>query len=163
MRKYIKNLGISGLSLGWVALEIIKCKERSSIYETKNSLIVKQEEVLRVYEKWMDVFQKGKLISRYFFDNGFHKVAIYGLGRLGKQLYDEMIISEIDVVYVIDNVYGLTNKFYGRTPCVHPESELPEADLIIITIPGEKKQIHAQLCKKVSCPVKSMEDILFVI
>ena len=54
MRRYMENLGISGLGLGWTALEIIKCKERSSIYETKNSLIDKQEEVLRIYEKWRD-------------------------------------------------------------------------------------------------------------
>lgn len=129
-----------------------------------NNLIIRQEEVLRTYEKWMNTIQDNHMISEYLFENHYYNIAIYGLGRIGKQLYKEMISSRVEVSYIIDQKYNsIVNQYYNQAPCYHPNDKLPITDLIIVTIPSEAGEIITDLKKKVVCPVKSINDILFVL
>lgn len=161
MRK--ASIGAFALAIGFVTSKINEDRKNLKEQEKMINLISKQEEVLKTYEKWMEICQKGQSISNYLVKNKYSNVAIYGLGRLGKQLYRELICSDINVEYVIDRSCRQKGELYGQTLCCHPEEKLKETELIIITVPSEAKEIGIQLRKKVTCPVKSINEILFVI
>lgn len=142
--------------------KIFEDKRKNEICEKKDYLIFKQERVLTTYEKWIRLYQNKRLLSDYLLENNYYEIAIYGLGRLGKQLYEELLVCGVSVAYVIDQNYGKENKSYKGTFCYRPEDKLPKVDLIIVTIPSEEKDIIAMLRKKVTYPIKSINDILFV-
>ncbi len=139
--------------------------DRKYLRERKkqNEQIAKREAVLCTYEQWIGAFQNKQYIPEYLYKNDYHKVAVYGLGRLGKQLYKELAVSDIEVVYTIDLAYGGDGRFYNQIPCFHPDDDLPETDLIIVTIPGEAREIIPRLRGKVTCQVKSINELLFVL
>lgn len=125
--------------------------------------IVKREAVLNTYERWVDKFIKKQTISEYLLRKGYCHVAIYGMGRIGKHLLREFKDSDIKLDYIIDQKIGKTAKYYRDVPCFDNESDLPNTDIIIVTISGESEEIISKLRKKVKWPVKSINDILFVL
>lgn len=143
--------------------KIVADKNKLKSFEEKESVIYKQEEVIKVYERWVDVYQNKHSLLDYFIKNDYQQIAIYGLGRIGKSIYNEVRPSSVDIAYVVDQKYCVENEFYEDTPCFGPGNELPKVDLIIVTIPGEAREITAFLKSKVNCPVKSINDVLFVI
>lgn len=128
----------------------------------KEKLIYKQEEVIRTYNKWMDHFREKKTIESFLLNNQFNTVAVYGIGRLGKQLYHELINSKVCVSYIIDQKAQL-DRTYDRVRCYSPDENLPEVDMIIVTVPGEDNFIISQLKKGNKCQVRSIKEILFVL
>lgn len=151
------------VSMEWMIIKLRRDKKFLKIYEQQEQLIYKQERVLNVYERWIAASQDEKNISDYLLRHNYHNVAIYGLGRLGKQLYNELVNSEINVPYVIDQNYSIDQKYYNQIYCYHPEDKLPFVDLVIVTVPGEEKEIVSWLKKKSVGSVKTMNDLLFVI
>lgn len=138
-------------------------KSKLEICEKQNYLNHKYEQTLITYKKWIEAFQNNKTIADYLLENKYHKIAVYGFGRLGKQLYEELLISRIQVEYVIDRNRGIENKLDDGIGYYHPDDELPNVDLIIVTIPDEAKGIIDHLREKTECPIKSIDDLLFVI
>lgn len=131
--------------------------------EEKDCEIVKREAVLNTYEKWVEMLIKNKMISTYLSSHGYHHAAIYGMGRIGKHLWKEFHSSDVSIDFVIDKKISEQAEYYGDVRCFAPESEFPCTDIIIVTVPGEAGQVINQLRKKVRCPVKSIDDILFVL
>ena len=162
--KYKKHLeGVVILIITYIIIKIRKDKKILKTYEKQKQLIHKQESVLRVYESWMNALQNKKSISGYLMTHNYRHIAIYGLGRLGKHLYEELMNSGINVSYVIDRNYSVINKYYKQVYCYNPEDKLPSVDMIIVTVPGEEKEIVASLKKKNAGSVKTMNDLLFVL
>lgn len=128
------------------------------MYE-KNRMIHKQDEMLKTYEKWMNKIQEKRSLASYFATNHYDTIAIYGMGRIGKQLYRELLTSDIQVEYGIDR----SVTYYDRIPCYSPCDRLPDVDLIIVTVPDEANDIIEDLKKKVSCPIQTINDILFMV
>lgn len=125
--------------------------------------ICKREALLDTYERWVDKMIFGKQIAQYLIKNGYYKIAIYGMGRIGKHLLIEFRQSVIDVVYVIDqNISKYTNHFEG-IPCLSINSRLPYVDMVIVTVSSEAKEIKKELNKRVSYQIESMNEILFVL
>ena len=42
----------------------------------------------KILNKWLNLNHDGKSLQKYFDDNYIKTVAIYGMGELGKRLYD---------------------------------------------------------------------------
>lgn len=64
----------------------------------------KLEEYYKLLNKWLSIKINCKEISEYFKIRKMYKTAIYGLGELGKRLYDDLINNKsIDIKYFIDN------------------------------------------------------------
>lgn len=159
-----KNASISMLIWGIVSLSlgIYMDKKRLEKCAGKEKLLAKGWADLAAYEQWIEAFLNGKRISEYLLENNYHNVAIYGFGRLGKQLYRELLFSDVHVAYIIDLSFERGKKSFDGIRCFHPEEDLPEAELIIVTIPSEAKEIMANLRNKVQCQIKSIYDLLFV-
>lgn len=154
---YISILSIIGMTVGFY-MDKKTLKECAN----KEKLFIRDRATLAAYEQWVETFQNRRRVADHLLENNYHDIAIYGFGRLGKQLYKDLLLSGINVTYLIDLNFVQGNKNYNRTPCFHPDEQLPDTDLIIITVPSEAKEIMAHLRKKVKCPVKSILDLLFV-
>ena len=99
----------------------------------------------------------GKSLETYFEQNGFHKVAIYGMGEVGEVLLRELQGSKIDVRYGIDQ---RASSVFSKLKILSPKEELAQVDVIVVTAIAYYDEIRRQLKEKVKCPIISLENIL---
>lgn len=109
--------------------------------------------------QWVKVKQEGKTVVSYFEKHGYKKVAIYGMSYVGETLLNELKNSEIELSYGIDRNTGL----YSYIDILTINDPLPEVDVIVVTAITFFDEICELLRDKVSCPIVSMEDILYEI
>ncbi len=118
--------------------------------------------VLRTYDWLRQRREEGRDIGKQL-SKRFDKIAIYGLGRIGCELVEELLKEGVYVVFCVDQNYK--DKFYRNIPCFNTEVTLPHADILIITIPSEaddiKKQI-APLALDIDT-VKSIQEVLYAL
>lgn len=110
--------------------------------------------------QWVRVKQEGKNLSSYFMDNGYKKIAVYGMSYAGETLIEELKGTEIEVAYGIDRN---ADSLYGDVDIVSMDDSLDEVDVIVVTAITFFSEIEEQLSRKVNCPVVSLEDILYEI
>lgn len=115
-----------------------------------------QQVMNRVLEGWMANRERDFCISQFLIENGYRRVAIYGLGNLGRHLIYELSKSEIDVVCVIDR-----NKLSeGFAKIKQPGEDIGEVDCIIVTPVTEYGHIYEQLSMSYSCKIISLETCI---
>lgn len=134
-------------------------KKLFNILQSKEKKIITKEENLKTFEKWMNKIQDGKSINTYFIENNYSKIAIYGMGHIGKTLYRNIQTAGMQVAYGID----CSVRKYDSIQCYTFDAELPEVDLIIVTVSAEVDYIIDELTKKVDCPIETMNNILFML
>ena len=132
----------------------------------KNTIKVKQMEMLSnkhlslflMMSQWIKIKQNGKSISEYIHKQQIESIAIYGMSYAGECLLNELKDSDIKVKYGIDKN---ANEIYSDIDIVSPEGKLEDVDAIIVTSVCFMDEIVELLSKKITCPVLSLEDILF--
>jgi len=78
---------------------------RKSVAKSKKENIdklKKYQSYYKFFSSWMILKNQGKKLSEYFEDHNYQNVAIYGLGKLGMCLYEELKSSNVNVKYAID-------------------------------------------------------------
>lgn len=108
--------------------------------------------------QWLTLKQEGKSLEKYFVDNGYKNIAIYGMGEMGNRLYDELKGSSIKVAYAVDQNAAST---YSELEVIEPEDELKEVDVLIVTATFAFDEIEKELSDKVTCPIVSLEDVVY--
>ena len=108
--------------------------------------------------KWMKTKQGGKHIREYFEKNGYKSVAVYGLSHVGKCLLEELKDCDVEINYAVDRNAAT---IYSDIEVYSPEDDLPEADVMIVTAVYYFSEIYNNLKDKVTCPIVSLEDILY--
>ncbi len=110
-----------------------------------------------ILNDWLTLKELGVELKDYFLERGVHSVAIYGIGLLGKHLYFELKDSEIEIKGIIDRETGFNRK---RIALYQPEEDLPEVDMIIVTVTYAYHEISGQLKKRGIRNVISLEEII---
>ena len=110
--------------------------------------------------QWVKVKQEGKNLSAYFEKNGYKKIAIYGMSYAGETLVDELKETEVQIAYAIDKN---ANSIYSDINVITMDDNLEDVDAIVVTAITFFDEIEEQLQSKVSCPIISLEDILYEI
>ena len=108
--------------------------------------------------QWVKVKQDGKNLSSYFMQNGYKKIAIYGMGYVGETLIGELKESGITVAYCIDQRAGL---ICTDIDIVSLNDYLEQVDAVVVTAIAFFDDIKEKLSKKLDCPIISLEDILY--
>ncbi len=108
--------------------------------------------------QWVKVKQKGKNLSEYFKKNGYQKIAIYGMSYAGETLVDELKNTGIEVAYGIDRN---ADALYSDVEVRSLEEELGEVDAVVVTAITFFDEIEEKLSTKLSCPIVSLEDVLY--
>lgn len=155
--KYLPGVVLAGLLL-WFGK-----KREAEKYENQNAIkdkiLHKQESGLEVYKAWLQLYQRNKRVENYLLANHYRSVAIYGVGRIGENLFEELSESKITIDYVIDKRVSVSKGYYQTVLCYNPDAVLPKTDIIIVTVPGEADEI-AQYLADCGSPVISIQDLL---
>lgn len=109
-------------------------------------------------DEWMNKKRDdpGKIV-RTLNEKNYKKIAIYGAGYLGCQLYRELQSSSIHVEYMIDNY----RKEGGLPVQVFPLWDLPKpVDAIIISVLHEGKKIEDSIRIQTGIDTKLLEDLI---
>lgn len=108
--------------------------------------------------QWVKVKQDGKDIPAYLLEQGYKKIAIYGMSYVGETLYHELESSAVEVVYAIDKK---AEGMYADVDLLSPDDELPEVDAVIVTPVFFFDEIEEMLASKMDADIVSIEDILY--
>lgn len=86
----------------------------------------------------------------FFFKHGLKKIAIYGVGELGKCLICDLEDSGIEIAYILDRAFETYPKGYKGIPVINPVyvNEQEEVDAIVITTLFEMNVIIDLLLEK---------------
>lgn len=152
---------ISGLSMiaGAVAGAGVAGKIGHDKTDQMKKMADKHLALFLMMNQWVKVKQEGKTLVSYFSEHGYKTAAVYGMSHVGETLLNELKDSEIEILYGIDRNTGL----YSYIDILTVNDPLPEVDVIVVTAITFFDEICELLMDKVSCPIVSMEDILYEI
>jgi len=151
-RKHIVEAFMLGGILGFV----FAGKKYSKDIQEKTKKIETNTALVRILNEWIDILHYGKRIADYLKENEYNTVLIYGMGSLGHLLLDELEISDINVLAVIDRN---AEKVFADTKVISPEDEFPKVDCIIITPLTGGDGIKKMLGKKTDCMIMSLKEL----
>lgn len=128
----------------------------------KNSIqmsILKRDIIIQVLDCWLELYKRNIQLKDFFIKYNYKRIAIYGMGTLGKRLCQELEGSEIEVVYFIDNYVNQENALGCK---IYRENEkLPDIDVIVNTVVSDWKQIVNSLSKNVRCEIIPIQDVFY--
>lgn len=101
---------------------------------------------------WIDNLHANKRISSYLKENGYQSVAIYGNGKIGKRLIEEL---EENTDVTILRVFDRNGIVYGDTK--------GKVDAVIVTPIYHYEEIRSELVNSYTCSILSLSDIIYAI
>lgn len=140
---------ISGLFLSYKFVFLV-CKN-------KDRRITMFSEYFYTLDKWIRLNRKQYVLDDFLIQKNYKNIAIYGLGKMGNQLVEELQGGESRIVYAIDQNYeGKSFDFPVKTV----EDDLETTDIVVITPSYDFFQIKEKLENKVSCPIVSLYQLV---
>lgn len=107
--------------------------------------------------KWMSLKQNGNSLEKYFKQRGYHAIAIYGMGKMGGMLYEDLKDSDIQVKY------GIAQGTYCTYPglrIIKPKDKMDKVDVIVVTPFSAFDEIEMLISEKTDIPVISIEEMM---
>lgn len=87
----------------------------------------------KVFDQWLTNYRFGKTIDVFFKDNMYQHIAVYGVGRLGKQIISELKETNIKVDYGIDRRSKSINVQDVHVISIEEMPEMEDVDVIVVT------------------------------
>ncbi len=115
----------------------------------------KYEGMFQIMHLWKQIASSDHNLSEYFVNRNYRTIAIYGKGRIGTHLENELRNTSVEILYYIDR-----NGIQGKIECFTPEQDLPSCDCIVITVVTDAETIRDVLRKKGFETVKTMTEVL---
>lgn len=130
-----------------------------SIIEKKDARIDKFVKYFGLLDRWLWLKLQNKNIKTYFEKENYHSIAIYGIGEIGNRLFEELTrTSDIEIKYAIDSI---DDKLHSVLKVYSQNDELPQVDVIVVTVDYIFEQIKEKLAKKTDCPIISIDNVVF--
>ncbi len=145
---------IAGSAIGAAAVGRIS----HTAMEDKDKRIYKFKSYYNLLNQWLCIKQENKSLEKYFMDNSYKTIAIYGMGEMGNRLYEDLKQTNIEVKYAIDKDGG-----FGEIDIFDMEDEFPEVDAIVVTAIFDFETIEENLREKVNYDIVSLEDVVYEI
>lgn len=159
MFKNIKEiLSVFVLGFGCGSLGICH-RQRKKIVEIRRESD-KHLEMFLLMNAWLSNKHKGKMIGEYLKKKGFQNIAIYGMGYIGKNLYEELIQEGITVKYLIDQN---KNMQIDGMHIKAPGEGIDDVDIIIVTSIYNYLEIEKNLQSKYNSSIVCLSDIIYKI
>lgn len=108
--------------------------------------------------QWVQVKQEGKNLADYMERNGYKTIAIYGMSYAGERLLEELKGSDVTVKYGIDKK---ADGICSDIKIVRPDEDLEDVDAVVVTSIFFMDEIEEALSVKMTCPILSLEDVLY--
>lgn len=117
----------------------------------------KERGLFFLMNQWIGLKQDNQQIETYFQRNNYQRIAVYGMGFVGMRLIKELRNTNLNIIYGIDqNATNISSDLKLLTL----EDELPEVDVIIVTVLGSFQEIYDKLSTKIKCDIVAIEDII---
>jgi hypothetical protein len=160
LAKIVKDLLLllTGFVAGATTDEFTLGKMRKKSIDKAVDMNKKFSEFYSILLRWLKVRQEGRSVATYLSGQGYKRIAIYGMKELGVALLDELKGSEVKVAYTIDMD---ADNIYVAADVYKPDEELESVDAIVVTAVHYYKDIKNNMEKKMSCPVISLEDVVW--
>lgn len=149
-----------GIAIGAVgAMEFAETEYKKEKQRADRSEYFAQKhlKMFHVLKKWIDMKQKGKNLSTYFIENGYKKIAIYGMGDIGNTLMTELENTDVQVVYGIDQ---RADSLKANINIISIAEPIEKVDVIVITALADADSIKLELGQKVDYPIITIEEIV---
>ncbi len=162
MVKCVKRLRIVISILAFITMfaAVVYCcfkKKETQKKEIIAKCLDKNLYFVHLMDLWIDNKQNGREIANWLLNNGYKKIAIYGMGILGKRLLEELYDTRIDVKYGIDINADRINVDIDM---LKPTSDMKSVDVVIITCYEDKDEVINMMRKTLNCPVLDIKYIL---
>lgn len=108
--------------------------------------------------EWVKVKQANKSVSGFLLNEGYRRIAIYGMSYAGQRLYDELMDSDVEIIACIDQKGGGT---YSNHNIVDVDKLPSDIDAIIVTPIFYFEEIKKNLEKNVLANIVSLEEIIY--
>ena len=118
--------------------------EEALCSRTESPIVSLQEivEEMRTYRLWMTEEENNNKIVNYLLERNMRKVGLYGYNFAGKQLSAEMEKADIEAVWVTE------------------ENIVFDADIVIITVWLDYREIEEKISTKIGSPNISLQEIV---
>ena len=134
---------------------IILHQQKTNVYRNMNE--GRYKHYYTILDKWLSLKEQNIKIQDYLYSQNCYSVAIYGYSILAKHLIQELKNSLINIEYIIDrNKKNISSDI----SVYHPEENLPEVDIIIITATFSSGSVFSCLYEKGFYNVISLEEII---
>lgn len=120
--------------------------------------IGKFEMYYNLLERWLTVHEEGRTLSDILAQREIFTIALYGMGKIGKHVINELKGSSITVVYAIDRV---KSGLYDSIVVKRIDDTLPKVDAVLVAAVYDFDEIEETLRKYVTYPIISLEEILY--
>lgn len=144
---------IGGVLLGSIGICVLKHKGE----EKRQKDVVKYLDLFRTMSQYVVTKQQHKEVSDYFEENGYERIAVYGMSHMGQRLIDDLKDSKVQVVYGVDQ---RADRLTYSLPIYRPSEELPQVDAIVVTA-YDFDEIEEELAEKVDFQILNFSDIIF--
>ena len=120
-------------------------------------LLERFQRIAGIYDVWLNLKNQEISLAEYMNRQGYKRIAIYGVTNLGKRLYQDLSKEHVEVSCFID-----INASYldGPVPIYLPEEELPEMDVVIISLVQDEKQIRKMLREKMTTEIRTIAELI---
>lgn len=152
------TLAVLATALGAAAGAAITGRAAEKSIGKKAEKVDKFKSYYNMLNQWLIIKQEGRTLEKYFLDNGYRTIAIYGMGEMGNRLYDELKDSSIEVKYAIDKNADST---YAEIEVMGLEDDLAEVDAVVVTAVFAFNTIEDELTDKLLFPLISLEDVIY--
>lgn len=153
-------LAVVATLAGGVAGSAVSMKLSGKVTEERNKKVDKFKGYYNMLNQWLVLKQEGKSLEKYFKDNGYQTVAIYGMGEMGNRLYDELKNTDIEVKYAVDQNAANT---YSELEVLDKEDVYAPVDVMVVTATFAYEEIVEEISKKADFPIISLEDVVYEI
>lgn len=142
-----------GFALGAYFIIYLSRGKIGDLYE----LSEKYREMTEILSLWMEFIECGNSIAEKLKAAGIEKIAIYGIGFLGKRLFAQLKDSDVKILYIVDQNSG---SMYCNVPVVSLSKDIEQVDAIIITPVYYYYAIKKNIEYAVNCRILSIDDII---
>lgn len=105
---------------------------------------------LRVMEKLVECIQNNHDIGKFFADNQYHTIGVYGMGIVGSAFYRELKRRNIPVEFYADSNNGTTES-----------GNLPKVDAVVVADDFYFDKYYKKLAQRTSGDIISVVDVLY--
>lgn len=144
----------AGLLIGCYGMTTFQ-KYHKRIYYRR---ISHEKQYLNVMHQWLILKEKNMPLSDILSEYHVTRVAVYGMGILGRHVIRELENSEITVSYGIDQK-GMGD--YKDISVFSPDNPLQKVDAVVNTVVWAHSEIEQLLKGKLDCPILNLEELVF--
>lgn len=113
-----------------------------------------------ILSEWLQLKLDKRSIAEYLESINCNRIIIYGFGKYGKLLKDDLHDSDITIIGIIDRRANLLKDVENMT-IYTPNEQLPECDAIIVSVIKNYDRVLLDMKNKVKIPVMSLYELLY--